>query len=71
MIHGARDGERNGKARALFVCTHNSARTQMAEGLLRRLAGDRFEVFSAGTQAGRVRPKAVSAMKDLGTDISG
>jgi arsenate reductase len=43
----------------------------MAEGLLRRLAGDRFEVFSAGTQAGRVRPKAVSAMKDLGTDISG
>ena len=71
MIHGARDRERNGKARALFVCTHNSARSQMAGGLLRRLAGDRFEVFSAGTQAGRVRPKAVSAMKDLGTDISG
>ncbi len=43
----------------------------MAGGLLRRLAGDRFEVFSAGTQAGRVRPEAVSAMKDLGIGISG
>ena len=43
----------------------------MAGGLLRRLAGDRFEVFSAGTQAGRVRSEAVSAMKDLGIDISG
>ncbi len=43
----------------------------MAGGLLRRLAGDRFEVFSAGTQARRVRSEAVSAMKDLGIDISG
>ena len=70
-MHGAQGGERNGKARALFVCTHNSARSQMAEGLLRHLAGDRFEAFSAGTEATRVRPEAVSAMNDLGIDISG
>ncbi len=56
--------------RALFVCTHNSARSQMAEGLLRHLAGDRFEAFSAGTEATRVRPEAISAMADLGIDIS-
>lgn len=70
-MHGARDGERNEKARALFVCTHNSARSQMAEGLLRHLAGDRFEAFSAGTEATRVRPEAISAMNDLRIDISG
>jgi arsenate reductase len=70
-MRGARDGERNGKARALFVCTHNSARSQMAEGLLRHLAGDRFEAFSAGTEATRVRPEAISAMNDLRIDISG
>jgi arsenate reductase len=61
----------NGKARVLFVCTHNSARSQMAEGLLRQLGGDRFEVFSAGTEATRVRPEAISAMAELGADISG
>ncbi len=70
-MHGARDGERNGKARALFVCTHNSARSQMAEGLLRHLAGDRFEAFSAGTEATCVRSEAISAMNDLRIDISG
>jgi arsenate reductase len=64
-------GERNGKARALFVCTHNSARSQMAEGLLRHLAGDRFEAFWAGTEATRVRPEAISTMNDLRIDISG
>jgi arsenate reductase (thioredoxin) len=54
---GAAGGaERNGKARALFVCTHNSALSQMAEGLLRHLAGDRFEAYSAGTEATCVRP---------------
>ena len=54
----------------LFLCTHNSARSQMAEGLLRHLAGDRFEVMSAGTEATQVRPLAVRAMEELGTDIS-
>jgi arsenate reductase len=59
------------KARVLFLCTHNSARSQMAEGLLRRLAGDRFEIMSAGTEATSVRPEAIRAMADLGVDISG
>lgn len=63
-------GNGAGKERALFLCTHNSARSQMAEGLLRSLAGDRFEVHSAGTEATRVRPEAISAMAELGIDIS-
>ena len=54
----------------LFLCTHNSARSQMAEGLLRHLAGDRFEVMSAGTEATHIRPQAVRAMDELGIDIS-
>jgi arsenate reductase (thioredoxin) len=54
----------------LFICTHNSARSQMAEGLLRHLAGDRFEVESAGTEATHVRPLAIEAMKEIGIDIS-
>ncbi len=58
------------KTRVLFLCTHNSARSQMAEGLLRHLAGDRFEVMSAGTEATSVRPEAISAMAELGIDIS-
>jgi arsenate reductase len=58
------------KARVLFVCTHNSARSQMAEGLLRQLAGDRFEAFSAGTEVSSVRPEAISVMAELGIDIS-
>jgi arsenate reductase len=57
--------------RVLFLCTHNSARSQMAEGLLRHLAGDRFEVHSAGTEATSVRPEAIRAMAELGVDISG
>jgi arsenate reductase len=56
--------------RVLFLCTHNSARSQMAEGWLRHLAGDRFEVHSAGTEATRVRPLAVRAMAEVGIDIS-
>lgn len=58
------------KQRVLFICTHNSARSQMAEGLLRHLAGDRFEVFSAGTEATQVRPLAIKAMAEIGIDIS-
>ncbi|MDI3341897.1 MAG: arsenate reductase ArsC [Sphaerobacter sp.] len=57
--------------RVLFVCTHNSARSQMAEGLLRALGGPRFTVFSAGTEATQVRPLAIAAMAELGIDISG
>jgi arsenate reductase len=59
-----------GKQRVLFLCTHNSARSQMAEGLLRQLGGDRFEPFSAGTEATHVRPLAIRAMAELGIDIS-
>jgi arsenate reductase len=59
------------KKRVLFLCTHNSARSQMAEGLLRHLAGDRFESHSAGTEATHVRPLAVRAMEEVGVDISG
>jgi arsenate reductase (thioredoxin) len=58
------------KQRVLFICTHNSARSQMAEGLLRHLGGERFEVFSAGTEATYVRPMAIRAMAELGIDIS-
>ncbi len=58
------------RRRILFVCTHNSARSQMAEGMLRAWAGDRFEVFSAGTEATAVRPEAIEAMRDIGIDIS-
>jgi arsenate reductase len=56
--------------RVLFLCTHNSARSQMAEGLLRSLGGDRFEAHSAGTEATGVRPLAIRAMAELGVDIS-
>lgn len=59
------------KARVLFLCIHNSARSQMAEGLLRHLAGDRFDVASAGVEAGFLRSEAVSVMKEIGIDISG
>jgi arsenate reductase (thioredoxin) len=58
------------KQRVLFLCTHNSARSQMAEGLLRTLGGDRFEAFSAGTEATQVRPLAIRAMAELGIDMS-
>jgi arsenate reductase len=57
--------------RVLFVCTHNSARSQMAEAFLRFHGGDAFEAFSAGTEATRVRPEAVTVMAELGIDISG
>ena len=59
------------KKRLLIVCTGNSARSQMAEGLLRHEAGERFEVFSAGTAPAPVRPEAIAVMNEIGIDISG
>lgn len=59
------------KKRVLILCTGNSARSQMAEGLLRHDAGDRFTVESAGTKPSTVRSDAIAAMKELGIDISG
>ncbi len=60
-----------GKARVLFRCTGNSARSHMAEGMLRHLAGDQLEVVSAGTQPTGLNPLAVEAMREIGIDISG
>jgi arsenate reductase len=59
------------RERVLFLCTHNSARSQMAEGFLRELAGDRFEVESAGTEQTRVNPLSVRAMEEVGIDLGG
>jgi arsenate reductase len=58
------------KRRVLFLCTGNSARSQMAEGLLRHLAGDRFDAASAGTDPVAINPGAVEAMTEIGVDIS-
>ena len=55
----------------LFVCTHNSARSQMAEGWLRALTGGAVEAHSAGTEATRVRPLAIRVMDEVGIDLSG
>jgi arsenate reductase len=57
--------------RVLILCTGNSARSQMAEGLLRFDGGDKFEVFSAGVNPGSVRPEAIRVMNEIGIDISG
>ena len=58
-------------ARVLFLCTHNSARSQMAEGLLRHRSSDSVEVFSAGTEATRVNPRAIRALADMNINIHG
>jgi arsenate reductase (thioredoxin) len=58
------------KKRVLFLCTGNSARSQMAEGLLRNLAGDRFDVVSAGTSPKGVHPRTVEVMKEIGIDVT-
>ena len=60
-----------GRPRVLFLCTHNSARSQMAEGFLRALAGDRFEAGSAGTEKTAVNPLAIRVMAERGIDIAG
>ncbi len=59
------------KKKVLFVCIHNSARSQMAEAFLNLLAGDRFEAESAGLEPGSLNPLAVEAMREIGIDISG
>jgi arsenate reductase len=58
------------KEKVLFVCIHNSARSQMAEELLRKLAGDRFEVESAGIEPGKLNPVVVEVLKEEGVDIA-
>ena len=63
--------EATGKHRVLFVCVHNSARSQMAEELLRRLAGDRFEAESAGLEPGSINPLVAEVMLELGCDLTG
>src|SRR5215813_3873655 len=60
----------NERKRVLILCTGNSARSQMAEGLLRNLAGDRFEVESAGVSPAQVRPEAITVMREIGIHIS-
>jgi arsenate reductase len=59
------------KKRILFICVHNSARSQMAEGLINALYTDRYEAVSGGTEATRVHPAAIQAMAEIGIDISG
>ena len=58
------------KKKILFLCTHNAARSQMAEGLLNDFGGGRFEVFSAGTKPGEVSEEAIIVLKEIGIDIS-
>ena len=57
--------------RILVLCTGNSARSQMGEGLFRAAGGEGWEVFSAGTRPGSVRPEAIAVMQEIGIDISG
>ncbi len=59
------------KTKVLFICVHNSARSQMAEAFLREFAGERFEVESAGLEPGTLNPLVVEAMAEIGIDISG
>jgi arsenate reductase len=59
------------KKKVLFLCTHNSARSQMAEGLLRALKGDEYEAYSAGISPTIVDPDAIKAMAEVGIDITG
>jgi arsenate reductase (thioredoxin) len=63
--------EINVKQQVLFICTHNSARSQMAEGLMNALLGDRYEASSAGTEQTRVKPQAIEVLSEIGIDITG
>ena len=58
------------KKKVLFICTHNSAHSQMAEALLRVLYGERYEAYSAGTQPSKINPYAIKVMAEIGIDIS-
>lgn len=60
----------NNKIKVLFVCTHNSSRSQMAEEYLKKIGGDRFEVESAGLEPTSVNPLVIAAMKEEGIDLS-
>ena len=59
------------RKRVLFVCTHNSARSQMAEAMVNAWAGDTFEAFSAGTEATVIRPETIAVMAEIGLDLEG
>ncbi len=59
------------KKKVLFICTHNSARSQMAEGYLNARYGDRYEAFSGGIEVTHIHPMAIAVMKEIGIDISG
>ncbi|PIP19551.1 MAG: low molecular weight phosphatase family protein, partial [Candidatus Omnitrophica bacterium CG23_combo_of_CG06-09_8_20_14_all_41_10] len=58
------------KKKVLFICVHNSARSQMAEAFLKQMAGDKFEAESAGLEPGKLNPLAIEVMKEAGIDIS-
>jgi arsenate reductase len=70
MAASTEDQARTAPERVLFLCTHNSSRSQMAEGLLRAKGGTRYQVFSAGTHPRTVHPLAIRAMAEKGIDIS-
>ncbi|HTX20725.1 MAG TPA: arsenate reductase ArsC [Candidatus Aquilonibacter sp.] len=59
------------KKKVLFVCIHNSARSQMAEAFLKQISGEKFEAYSAGLEPGKLNPTVVEVMKEAGIDISG
>lgn len=61
---------KRGRKKVLFVCTHNSARSQMAEGLLNSLYGNKYQAYSAGTEPSAVNPYAIQVMSEIGIDIS-
>jgi arsenate reductase len=71
MMEKNTEAENKRKKRVLFVCTHNASRSQMAEGLLRELRGELYDVYSAGTVPTEVHPSAIEAMAEIGIDIRG